>query len=177
MNNQQNQPTVSNNTMPDKITPFLWFNTEAEEAAHFYTGVFKNSKINHIARYPEAGQEITGKAPGSVMVVDFELNGQSFTALNGGPHFKFTEAVSFVIDCETQEEIDYFWNKLSEHGQEGPCGWLKDRFGLSWQIVPTVLADMVMDPDPEKSGRVTQAFLQMKKFDIAALERAYRGQN
>jgi predicted 3-demethylubiquinone-9 3-methyltransferase (glyoxalase superfamily) len=158
-----------------KITPCLWFDTHAEEAANAYVSIFKNSRIVSISRYGKEGHEIHGKAAGSVMTVEFEIEGQKFVALNGGPHFKFNEAVSFQVHCETQEEVDYFWGKLTEQGQEGPCGWLKDKYGLSWQIVPSVLPKMLMDPDPEKSQRVTKAFLQMKKFDIEELERAYKG--
>jgi len=159
-----------------KITPCLWFDTQAEEAAQFYVSVFKNAKIRSISRYGKVGQEIHGKQPGSVMTVAFEIDGQAFVALNGGPQLKFNEAVSFQINCETQEEIDHFWSKLTENGQEGPCGWLKDRFGVSWQIVPAVLAEMLMDPDAEKAERVTKAFMQMKKFDVAALRRAHAGE-
>lgn len=161
----------------NKITPCLWFDTEAEQAANLYVSTFKNSKIKSISRYGKEGHEIHGKPAGSVMVVDFELEGQAFVALNGGPHFKFSEAVSFQVHCKTQEEIDYFWSKLTAAGgQEGPCGWLKDKYGLSWQVVPTELKEMLSGPDPEKSQRVTKAFLQMKKFDIAALRRAFEGQ-
>jgi predicted 3-demethylubiquinone-9 3-methyltransferase (glyoxalase superfamily) len=160
-----------------KITPCLWFDSQAEEAANAYVAIFKNSKILRISHYGKEGHEIHGRKAGSVMTVEFEIAGQRFVGLNGGPHFKFNEAVSFQVHCETQEEIDYFWSKLTERGQEGPCGWLKDRFGLSWQVVPTVLPEMLMDPDSEKSGRATKAFLHMKKFDIAELERAYQGQN
>ena len=158
-----------------KIAPCLWFDTEAEEAAKFYVSVFKNSKINTVARYPDEGQEIHGKPAGSVMAVEFELEGQKFAALNGGPHFKFDEAISFQIACASQDEVDYFWSKLSEGGSEGPCGWLKDKFGLSWQVVPTVLYEMLMDPNHAKVKRVTKAFLHMKKFDIAELKRAFAG--
>lgn len=160
-----------------KITPCLWFDTQAEEAANFYVSVFENSRITNVSRYGKEGFEIHGKEAGTVMVAEFELEGQPFVALNGGPHFTFDEAISFQVHCETQEEIDYFWGRLTEGGEEGPCGWLKDKFGLSWQVVPTVLPKMLMDPDQEKAQRVTKAFLQMKKFDIAALERAYDGQN
>ena len=157
-----------------KITPCLWFDTEAEDAAKFYCSIFENSKIDQISRYVEAGQEIHGKKAGSVMVVAFELEGQKFVALNGGPQFKFDEAVSFQISCRTQKEVDYFWSKLTAGGgQEGPCGWLKDRFGLSWQVVPDQLIEMMLDKDAKKVARVTNAFLQMKKFDIEALKRAY----
>jgi predicted 3-demethylubiquinone-9 3-methyltransferase (glyoxalase superfamily) len=160
-----------------KITPCLWFDTEAEEAANFYVSVFKNSKIGRISRYGKAGHEIHGKQAGSVMAVEFELDGQTFAALNGGPQFKFNEALSFQVHCETQEEVNYFWREFTREGKEGHCGWLKDKFGLSWQIIPTVLLQMLMDANPEKSQRVTTAFLQMKKFDVEKLRRAYDGQN
>jgi predicted 3-demethylubiquinone-9 3-methyltransferase (glyoxalase superfamily) len=158
-----------------KITPCLWFDSQAEEAANFYVSVFDNSRIGRISRYGEEGREVHGRAAGSVMTVEFELEGQKFVGLNGGPHFTFSEAISFQVHCGTQEEIDYFWGRLSEGGEEGPCGWLKDRFGLSWQVVPAVLPQMLTDADSSKAQRVTRAFLQMKKFDIAALERAYSG--
>jgi predicted 3-demethylubiquinone-9 3-methyltransferase (glyoxalase superfamily) len=159
-----------------KIAPCLWFDSEAEEAAKLYVSVFGNSRIGRITRYGNEGQDVHGRPAGSVMTVEFELEGQTFTALNGGPVFKFNEAISLQIACETQQEIDRFWDKLTaDGGSEGPCGWLKDRFGLSWQVTPTVLPQMLMDPDPAKAGRVTKAFLQMKKFDIAALKRAYDG--
>jgi len=154
-----------------KITTFLWFDNQAEEAVNLYTSIFKNSKIKETSRYGEAGP---GPA-GSVMVVNFELNGQEFTALNGGPNFKFTEAISFVVNCETQEEVDYLWEKLTDGGEEVQCGWLKDKFGLSWQIVPTKLGELMGDPDPVKAQRVTQAMLQMEKLDIAGLQLAYEG--
>jgi predicted 3-demethylubiquinone-9 3-methyltransferase (glyoxalase superfamily) len=160
-----------------KIMPCLWFDTEAEEAANFYCSVFKNSRINQISRYSKEGHEIHGREAGSVMVVAFELEGQKFVALNGGPQFKFSEAISFQVHCDSQKEVDYFWDKLTDGGEEGPCGWLKDKFGLSWQVVPTTLIEMVSDRDPAKVQRVTKAFLQMKKFDISALERAFEGQN
>jgi predicted 3-demethylubiquinone-9 3-methyltransferase (glyoxalase superfamily) len=160
-----------------KITPCLWFDTEAEAAANHYVSIFKNSKIVKIGRYGKEGKEIHGKAAGSVMAVEFEIEGQKFVGLNGGPQFKFSEAISFQIHCESQKEVDYFWSKLTQGGEEGPCGWLKDRFGLSWQVVPTALIEMVTDQDPAKVQRVTKAFLQMKKFDIDALTRAYEGQN
>ena len=162
-------------TTLNKITPCLWFDSEAEEAANFYVSLFENSRIKRISRYGKEGFEVHGRPAGSVMTVEFELAGQTFTALNGGPIFKFTEAVSFQVHCATQAEIDRFWSRLSEGGQEGPCGWLMDRYGLSWQVVPAVLPEMLLDPDPAKAQRVTKAFLQMKKFDIAALERAYQG--
>lgn len=157
-----------------KITPCLWFDDQAEEAAAFYTGVFKNSKIVTVSRYGEAGKEIHGKPAGSVMTVAFELEGQTFTALNGGPIFKFNEAISFQVDCETQAEVDHYWTKLSEGGDPSAqqCGWLKDRYGVSWQIVPRALVEMLMDPDAGKSQRVMTAMLRMKKIDIAELERA-----
>jgi predicted 3-demethylubiquinone-9 3-methyltransferase (glyoxalase superfamily) len=158
-----------------KITPCLWFDTQAEEAANAYVAIFRNSRIVRLSRYGKEGHEIHGREAGSVMTVEFEIDGQRLVALNGGPHFKFNEAVSFQVHCETQQEIDYYWSRLAEGGEEGPCGWLKDRYGLSWQVVPKVLPDMLMDPDPEKSGRVTKAFLQMRKFDIEELERAYAG--
>lgn len=158
-----------------KINPCLWFDTEAEDAAKFYCSIFKNSKLGTVSRYVDEGQEIHGKPAGSVMAVEFELEGQKFAALNGGPHFKFDEAISFQIACASQEEIDYFWSKLSAGGSEGPCGWLKDKFGLSWQVVPSELYAMLVDQDREKVKRVTHAFLRMKKFDIAALKRAFSG--
>ena len=164
-------------TAVQPITPCLWFDTQAEEAARYYTGIFKNSKITSISRYTEAGREVHGKPPGTVLTVAFELNGQPFTALNGGPVFKFNEAISFQIMCRTQEEVDHYWNKLSEGGDKNAqqCGWLKDKYGVSWQVVPTVLSEMMADPDQKKSGRAMQAMLQMKKIDIAALKRAYDG--
>jgi len=154
-----------------KIAPFLWFDNQAEEAANFYVSIFKNSRIVNIARYGAAGPG----PKGSVMTVSFQLDGQEFTALNGGPQFKFTEAISFVVNCETQEEVDELWEKLSRGGEEGPCGWLKDKYGLSWQIVPIVLGEMLSDPDPVKSQRVMQAMLQMKKIDVGKLRQAYEG--
>ena len=156
-----------------KITPFLWFDDKAEEAAKFYASIFKNSKVGKITRYDEEAAGPTGRPAGSVMTVEFELEGQEFVALNGGPMFKFTEAISLVVNCETQEEVDYFWSKLSAGGEESRCGWLKDKFGLSWQVVLVVLLEMMMDPDARKSARVMKAFMQMKKFDIATLKRAY----
>src|SRR6476661_6753561 len=157
-----------------KIIPFLWFDDQAEAAARFYTSIFKNSKLGRISRYGEAGQEAHHRPPGSVMVVEFELEGQRFAALNGGPVFKFTEAISFEISCDTQEEVDYYWDKLSTGGdpKAQQCGWLKYKYGLSWQVVPTVLGELMTDPDPARAGRVMQAMLQMKKLDIAELERA-----
>jgi predicted 3-demethylubiquinone-9 3-methyltransferase (glyoxalase superfamily) len=160
-----------------KITPCLWFDDRAEEAAEFYTEVFPNSKLGAISRYGEAGRDVHGKAPGTVLTVAFELDGQSFTALNGGPAFQFSEAISFQVSCETQKEVDFYWEKLSEGGDEAAqqCGWLKDRFGVSWQIVPTLLPELVGDPASEKSQRAMKAMMDMKKLDIAALKRAYAG--
>jgi len=152
----------------NEITPCLWFDTEGEEAANFYTSVFPNSKIVDVARYGEAGPRPTG----TVMTVSFELNGLKFVALNGGPEFTFSEAISFQVSCETQEEVDTFWSKLSEGGEEGPCGWLKDKFGLSWQIVPTRLPELLSDPDREKAQRVMAAMLKMKKIEVDELEAA-----
>lgn len=158
------------------LTPCLWFDTEAEDAANLYCSVFPNSKVTAVSRFPDAGQEIHGKPAGSVMVVSFTLNGQSFTALNGGPDFKFDEAVSFQITCDTQDEVDYYWNALTQDGgQEGPCGWLKDKFGLSWQVVPSALPRLMTAADPAASARVMNAFLKMKKFNIETLERAAVG--
>jgi predicted 3-demethylubiquinone-9 3-methyltransferase (glyoxalase superfamily) len=154
-----------------KITPFLWFDNQAEDAANFYTSIFKNSKILTVTRYGEAGP----RPKGSVMTAAFELEGQKFTALNGGPEFKFTEAISFVVNCDTQEEVDYFWKRLTDGGQEVQCGWLKDKYGLSWQIVPTALFKLLQDPDPAKSQRVVKALFQMKKLDVGELQRAYDG--
>jgi len=163
---EDNMPTVQ------KITPCLWFDTEAEAAANHYVSIFKNSKIAKIGRYGKEGKEVHGKEAGSVMAVEFEIEGQKFVALNGGPQFKFDEAISFQISCETQAEIDHFWSKLTEGGKEVQCGWLKDKFGLSWQVVPKMLTELMGDPDPDKAGRVMKAMLQMKKFDIAALQKA-----
>ncbi len=151
-----------------KITPCLWFDTEGEDAARFYTSIFPNSKITEVARYGSAGP----RPEGTVMTVSFELDGQEFLALNGGPQFTFSEALSFQVFCRTQDEVDAYWSKLSEGGEEGPCGWLKDRFGLSWQIVPTVLPELLADPDAAKSQRVMQAMLGMKKIEIEGLEQA-----
>jgi predicted 3-demethylubiquinone-9 3-methyltransferase (glyoxalase superfamily) len=155
-----------------KITPCLWFDTQAEEAAKFYASVFKNSKIGKISRYGKEGFEVHGKKAGTVMTVEFELEGQKFLALNGGPHFKFNEAVSFQVPCETQEEIDHFWSELARDGEEGRCGWLKDKFGLSWQVFPRALPEMLMDGNSETAQRVMRSMLQMRKIDIAALRRA-----
>jgi predicted 3-demethylubiquinone-9 3-methyltransferase (glyoxalase superfamily) len=159
------------------IVPCLWFDRQAEEAARFYTGIFKNSKIGKITRYTEAGRDVHGRPAGSVMTAEFELNGQPFTALNGGPHFKFNEAVSFQIMCQNQEEVDHYWNKLTQGGDPNAqqCGWLKDKYGLSWQVVPTELVQLMSDPDKEKAGRAMNAMLKMKKLDIVALRRAFEG--
>jgi predicted 3-demethylubiquinone-9 3-methyltransferase (glyoxalase superfamily) len=153
----------------------LWFDSNAEEAVNFYATVFKNSKIGKISRYGEAGYEIHGKPAGTVLTIEFELNEQTFTALNGGPIFKFNEAISFQVSCESQEEVDYYWEKLSEGGDEKAqqCGWLKDKYGVSWQIVPAVLSEMLQDKETEKSERVMAALLQMKKIDIEGLKEAY----
>ena len=159
-----------------KITPCLWFDNQAEEAAKFYTSIFKNSKIGPVTRYGEAGAEISGRPKGSVMTVTFEIEEQEFVALNGGPHFIFSEAVSLMVKCETQQEIDEMWEKLSRGGEEGPCGWLKDQYGLSWQIVSPEWNEMLRDKDVEKSERVMKAILQMTKPDIKALKQAYEQQ-
>jgi predicted 3-demethylubiquinone-9 3-methyltransferase (glyoxalase superfamily) len=163
---------METNTVPiQKITPFLWFDQQAEEAANFYVSIFPDSKVVKVARYNEAGP---GPA-GSAMTVEFELAGQRFVGLNGGPHFKFTEAISFVVNCQTQDEVDAYWDKLSAGGNEVQCGWLKDKFGLSWQIVPTVLPQFLSDPDRAKAARVMKAMMEMKKIEIARLKRAYDG--
>jgi predicted 3-demethylubiquinone-9 3-methyltransferase (glyoxalase superfamily) len=154
-----------------KVTPFLWFDNQAEEAVNLYVSIFPNSKMLKVLRYGEAGPG----PKGSVMTASFELDGQRFTALNGGPHFKFTEAVSFVIDCKSQEEVDHYWDKLSAGGQTQQCGWLKDKFGVSWQITPTVLVEMMGDADPAKAKRVAKAMMKMVKIDIAKLKEAYAG--
>jgi len=158
-----------------KIVPCLWFDSQAEAAAKFYTSIFKGSKIRKTTHYTEAGREAHGREPGSVMTVIFELSGQSFTALNGGPVFKFNEAISFQVMCDTQKEVDYFWSKLSKGGQEGPCGWLKDKFGVSWQVVPSMMEELFSDKDPKRAGRTMQAMLKMKKLNIAELKRAHAG--
>lgn len=163
---QQTEPTQRG--YKQKITPFLWFDTQAEEAANFYVSVFENSKIGKVSRYGEAGPG----PKGSVMVISFQLEGLEFTALNGGPHFKFTPAISLMVNCDTQEEVDHFWEKLSEGGRKDRCGWLQDKYGLSWQIVPTALSRLMSTPDREKANRVMQAMLKMDKLDIATLERA-----
>ena len=161
-----------------KITPCLWFDDQAEGAANFYTSIFKNSKIGNITRYGKEGYEIHGREAGTVLTIDFEIEGQKYTALNGGPVFKFNEAISFVVQCKTQKEVDYYWEKLSEGGDERAqqCGWLKDKYGVSWQIVPTILGEMLQDKDQGKSERVMKTMLQMKKIDIEELKRAYKGE-
>jgi predicted 3-demethylubiquinone-9 3-methyltransferase (glyoxalase superfamily) len=159
-----------------KITPFLWFDHQAEEAVKFYTSIFKKSKVGRVLRYDEQAAKAAGRPVGSVLTIEFEIEGQKFVALNGGPQFKFNESVSFVVNCETQDELDYFWGKLTaEGGQESACGWLKDKFGLSWQITPTVLVDMLHDKNPEKAARVMNAMLQMQKIDTGKLKDAYAG--
>jgi predicted 3-demethylubiquinone-9 3-methyltransferase (glyoxalase superfamily) len=161
-----------------KVTPFLWFDHEAEQAAKFYTSIFRNSKLGRILCYGEEVTKVsqTGRPAGSVLTIEFEIEGQKFVALNGGPQFKFNESISFVVNCETQEEVDYHWEKLiADGGQESACGWLKDKFGVSWQVTPTVLIDMLQDKDSEKSERVMKAMLQMHKIDIAKLKAAYAG--
>jgi predicted 3-demethylubiquinone-9 3-methyltransferase (glyoxalase superfamily) len=152
-----------------KITPWLWFDGQAEEAANYYTSIFKNSRVLDVKRYGAAGPQ----PEGTVMTAAFELEGQEFVALNGGPEFKFNEAISFLVDCRTQEEVDELWEKLSEGGEKGPCGWLKDKYGVSWQIVPTALGELLNDPDPEKSNRVMKAMLGMSKIEIQGLRDAY----
>lgn len=161
-----------------KITPNLWFNTQAEEAAKFYISIFKNSKIGRITRYGKERHAIPGITEGTAMTVEFQLEGQGFVALNGGPQFQFTEAISFIVHCESQEEVDYYWEKLTEGGDEKAqaCGWLKDKYGVSWQIIPVDLTEMISDPNSEKSERVMKALLQMKKkIDIKTLKQAYEG--
>ena len=162
-------------SIKQKITPCLWFDTQAETAAKFYTSIFKNSRINKVSRYSKAGRDVHGKEPGSVLTVEFELDGQTFTALNGGPHFKFNEAVSFQVMCDSQAEIDHFWHKLVDGGQESQCGWLKDKYGVSWQIVPSALPQMLTDADSAKSERAMAALMTMRKFDLQTLQRAFAG--
>jgi predicted 3-demethylubiquinone-9 3-methyltransferase (glyoxalase superfamily) len=162
-----------------KISPCLWFDDKAEEATKFYASIFKESKVGAVTRYGKEGYEIHGREPGTVMTVDFEIEGQKFVALNGGPIFKFNEAISFQVHCETQKEVDYYWDKLSEGGDENAqvCGWLKDKYGVSWQIVPTILGEMLQDKDTKKSQRVMKALLQMHKLDVDALVKAYEGKD
>src|SRR6266581_8892794 len=155
------------------ITPFLWFDDKAEEAVKFYVSLFKNSKIGRITRYGAEGAEVSGRPKGTVMTVTFQLEGQAFMALNGGPHFKFTEAISLLVNCKTQEEVDELWEKLSAGGEKGQCGWLKDKYGLSWQVIPSILGKLLHDKDPAKAKRVMQAMLQMNKIDIKGLQQAY----
>ena len=157
------------------LMPCLWFDTQAEAAANHYVSIFPKSKLGKITRYGKEGKEIHGKPAGSVLTVEFEIESVKFIALNGGPQFKFDEAVSFQVLCETQADIDYFWSKLAQGGEEGPCGWLKDKFGLSWQVVPTVLPEMLQDPNAGRADRAMKAMLQMRKLDIAALQRARNG--
>jgi len=159
-----------------KITPFLWFNENAEEAVNYYVSTFKNSKIKNTTRYGKDGAEVSGQKEGSVMTISFEIEGQEFNALNGGLVFSFTPAISFVVSCETQEEVDHLWEKLSADPQSEQCGWLKDKFGVSWQIIPTALQKLMSDPDPVKARRVMKAMLTMKKIDIQTLKNAYEGQ-
>ena len=163
--------------MPSKISPCLWFDSQAEEAAQFYTGIFKDGKITGISHYGEAGFDHHGRPAGSVLTVEFEINGQSFTALNGGPVFKLSEAISIQVFCDTQEELDYYWERLKEGGDPNSqqCGWLKDKYGLSWQIVPSILPKLMTDPDPVKTNRTMAALMEMEKLDIAALQRAFEG--
>jgi predicted 3-demethylubiquinone-9 3-methyltransferase (glyoxalase superfamily) len=157
-----------------KITPFLWFNNQAEEAANYYVSMFRNSRVLKVTHYAESASKVSGRPKGSVMTVKFLLEGQEFVALNGGPHFKFTEAVSLVVNCRTQREVDKYWEKLSAGGKKGQCGWLKDKYGLSWQVFPEELGEMLDDPDPAKSDRVMEALIQMSKLDIGILRRAYK---
>ena len=159
-----------------RITPFLWFDDQAEEAVKYYTSIFKNSKIGDIIRYDEEAARPGGREPGSVMVIEFQIDGQEFVALNGGPMFKFTEAISLVVNCDTQEEIDYYWAKLAAGGEESRCGWLKDKFGLSWQIVPVAMTQMFKDGDAARVKRVMHAMLQMDKIDLPTLEKAYQAE-
>ncbi|MBZ0114386.1 MAG: VOC family protein [Thermoanaerobaculia bacterium] len=158
-----------------KITPNLWFDNQAEEAAQYYVSLFENSKVLTTARYGDSGSEVSGQTAGSVMLVEFQLAGQNFLALNGGPQFRFNEAVSFAVDCSSQEEVDYYWDALSAGGEEQPCGWVKDRYGVSWQVVPSAVVEMLKDPDNEKRERAMGALFQMKKIDIETLRRAYEG--
>jgi len=165
----------SSNKITQRITPFLWFDHQAEEAARFYTSIFKNSRIVKIARYGQEAKKVSGLAAGSVMTVEFQLEGQDFVGLNGGPHFKFNEAISFVVNCKTQAEVDRFWKRLSGGGKKVQCGWLKDKFGVSWQVVPTILGELLSGKDAVKSQSVMRAMLKMVKLDIKKLEQAARG--
>jgi predicted 3-demethylubiquinone-9 3-methyltransferase (glyoxalase superfamily) len=166
---------MGTNRVAQKITPFLWFGDKAEEAAKLYTSIFKNSRLGEITRDDKETANVSGRPEGSVMTVTFELEGQEFVALNGGPVFQFNESVSFIVNCDTQEEVDFFWGRLSAGGEESRCGWLKDKFGLSWQVVPTVLNEMLKDKDTTRAKRVMHAMLQMDKIDIATLKKAYGG--
>jgi predicted 3-demethylubiquinone-9 3-methyltransferase (glyoxalase superfamily) len=168
--------TANNSSDHNKITPCLWFDHQAEEAANFYVSIFKNSRIVNVARYGEAGREVHGQEAGSVMTVEFELAGRRFIALNGGPHFSFTPAISLSVDCESQVEVDRLWEKLSDGGREDRCGWLQDRYGLSWQIVPRILPELLQDPDRDGAARVMEAMLQMVKIDIEQLRLAFDGE-
>ena len=165
----------SSNKITQRITPFLWFDHQAEEAATFYTSIFKNSRIGKIARYDKEAEKASGRPAGSVMTVEFQLEGQDFVALNGGPHFKFNEAISFVVNCKTQAEVDRFWKRLSAGGKKVQCGWLQDKFGVSWQVVPTILGELLSGKDAVKSQRVMRAMLKMVKLDIKKLKQAARG--
>jgi predicted 3-demethylubiquinone-9 3-methyltransferase (glyoxalase superfamily) len=172
-----NSTEITAMSLRSKISPCLWFDGQAEPAARFYTSIFKDSKIQNISYYGDAGKEHHGQEPGSVMAVGFQIEGHTFTALNGGPIFKISEAISFQIDCQTQDEVDYYWEKLNEGGDPEcqACGWLKDKFGVSWQVVPAVLLEMILDPDTTKSQRAVAAMMEMKKLDIAKLKAAYEG--
>ena len=156
-----------------RITPFLWFDGNAEEAVKFYASIFKKFRIGRVAKYDAAGSKVSGQAVGSIMTIEFQIEGQDFVALNGGPDFKFNEAISFVVNCKTQGEVDWYWNKLSAGGKKVQCGWLKDKFGVSWQVVPTILNDWIVDKDPARAQRVMEAMLKMVKIDINGLKRAY----
>ena len=162
--------------MKERITPFLWFDNQAEQAVKFYTRIFKKSRVLKVARYTRAAQKVSGRPAGSVMTIDFVLDGQRFVALNGGPHLKFGEAISFVVNCRSQAEIDYYWEKLAAGSGGGVCGWLKDKFGVSWQIVPEILGELVTSKNPGASERVMQALLGMRKLDVAKLRQAYKGE-
>jgi predicted 3-demethylubiquinone-9 3-methyltransferase (glyoxalase superfamily) len=162
--------------MKQRITPFLWFDHQAEKAVKFYTGIFKKSRVLTVSRYGKFGEKAAGRPAGSVMTIDFELNGQRFVALNGGPHLKINEAISFVVNCQNQAELDYYWEKLSAGGKEVQCGWLKDKFGVSWQVVPEILGELVSSKNPAASERVMDALLGMRKLDIAKLQRAYKSE-
>lgn len=173
---EQTTPARPTNKVVQKITPFLWFDSQAEEAANYYVSIFKNSRVGGITRYDKNVAEVAGRPAGSVMTVEFELEGQKFVALNGGPMFKFSEAVSFMVSCESQAQIDELNSKLlADGGEQQPCGWLKDKFGLSWQIVPAVVGEMIHDADPAKVSRFMAAIMEMRKLDLAALERAFEG--